>query len=164
MSGGTSSPKNFCIFSFSSFVQNPLLLTIFVKNMGKTGGTSILESCPDIWRISVVTELVTVDDVALHLSNIAHTTGIALKLKDSTKYTITRVECNFFTALFCWQRNTEKTVLASMLSHPQEFVEVAYTISSEKTTRKTKKAPEIAEEEDPGLPLGNRHDWMNRFF
>ena len=26
------------------------------------------------------------------------------------------------------------------------------------------KAPEIAEEEDPGLPLGNRHDWMNRFF
>ena len=110
----------------------------------------------------VVTKLVTVDDVALHLSNIAHTTGIALKLKDSTQYTITRVECNFFTALFCWQRNTEKTVLASMLSHPQEFVEVAYTISSEKTT--TKKAPEIAEEEDPGLPLGNRHDWMNRFF
>ena len=88
----------------------PLLFTIFVKNTGKTGGTSILYLCPDIWRISVVTELVTVDDVSLHLSNIAHTTGIALKLKDSTQYTITHVECSLFTAPFCWKRNTEKTV------------------------------------------------------
>ena len=126
--------KELLHFLLFKFCTKPVTVNYFCEKHGKDGRDFHFGVVSRHLEDIVVTELVTVDDVALHLSNIAHTTGIALKLKDPTQYTITRVECNLFTALFSWQRNTEKTVLASMLSHPQEFVEVAYTISSEKTT------------------------------
>ena len=154
----------YLLFSLVQKLKVPVCLNFFCEKHGKNGRDShfgvVSRHLDDISR---TTEIITVSDVAAHLSTIQHTTGIEMCMKDTTTYTVSSVDCSLFTAPFCWfRKNTKAPLLAALLSGG-ELYEVKYTIEKDKTTRETKRAPDIPEESDPTQPLSNRSSRMRRF-
>ena len=154
---------HFLLFKLSS---KPVTVNFFCEKHGKNGRDShfgvVSKHLSDA---SCTTEINTVADVALHLNNINNTTGVEMKFKESSTYTVHTFDCTLLTAPFCWRKlSRSATVYASKLSHPQNFIEVSYNISSEKITHKPKRAPEIQESSDAYVSLASRQDRMERFF